>query len=70
MLLELIVENYAVVEQGLIRFQEGLNVLTGPDSTDRRSRIDCWRRLARFCAPDRQPLMEPSVSSGDRAGKC
>lgn len=29
MLLELIVENYAVVEQSRIRFQEGLNVLTG-----------------------------------------
>src|SRR5260370_10532309 len=28
MLLELIVENYAVVEQARIRFQEGLNVLT------------------------------------------
>ncbi len=29
MLLELLVENYAVVEQSRIRFQEGLNVLTG-----------------------------------------
>jgi DNA repair protein RecN (Recombination protein N) len=29
MLLELIVENYAVVEQARIRFQRGLNVLTG-----------------------------------------
>ena len=29
MLLELFVENYAVVEQARIRFQEGLNVLTG-----------------------------------------
>jgi DNA repair protein RecN (Recombination protein N) len=29
MLVELIVENYAVVEQARIRFQEGLNVLTG-----------------------------------------
>jgi DNA repair protein RecN (Recombination protein N) len=29
MLLELMVENYAVVEQSRIRFQEGLNVLTG-----------------------------------------
>src|SRR5205807_1483707 len=40
MLLELIVENYAVVEQTRIRFQEGLNVLTGETGSGKSIVVD------------------------------
>jgi DNA repair protein RecN (Recombination protein N) len=40
MLLELIVENYAVVEQARIRFQEGLNVLTGETGSGKSIVVD------------------------------
>src|SRR5437764_11157511 len=40
MLLELIVENYAVVQQARIRFQEGLNVLTGETGSGKSIVVD------------------------------
>lgn len=40
MLLELLVENYAVVEQARIRFQEGLNVLTGETGSGKSIVVD------------------------------
>ncbi|MBV9085416.1 MAG: DNA repair protein RecN [Acidobacteriaceae bacterium] len=40
MLLELIVENYAVVEQARIRFQEGLNILTGETGSGKSLVVD------------------------------
>jgi DNA repair protein RecN (Recombination protein N) len=40
MLLELIVENYAVVEQARIRFQHGLNVLTGETGSGKSIVVD------------------------------
>ena len=40
MLLELIVENYAVVEQSRIRFQQGLNVLTGETGSGKSIVVD------------------------------
>jgi DNA repair protein RecN (Recombination protein N) len=40
MLLELIVENYAVVEQARIRFREGLNVLTGETGSGKSIVVD------------------------------
>lgn len=40
MLLELIVENYAVVEQARIRFGEGLNVLTGETGSGKSIVVD------------------------------
>jgi len=40
MLLELRVENYAVVEQSRIRFQEGLNVLTGETGSGKSIVVD------------------------------
>ena len=40
MLLELIVENYAVVEQARIRFQQGLNVLTGETGSGKSIVVD------------------------------
>jgi DNA repair protein RecN (Recombination protein N) len=40
MLLELIVENYAVVEQARIRFQEGLNILTGETGSGKSIVVD------------------------------
>ncbi|MBV9503318.1 MAG: AAA family ATPase, partial [Acidobacteriaceae bacterium] len=40
MLLELVVENYAVVEQSRIRFQEGLNVLTGETGSGKSIVVD------------------------------
>lgn len=40
MLLELMVENYAVVEQARIRFQEGLNVLTGETGSGKSIVVD------------------------------
>jgi DNA repair protein RecN (Recombination protein N) len=40
MLVELIVENYAVVEQARIRFQEGLNVLTGETGSGKSIVVD------------------------------
>ncbi len=40
MLVELIVENYAVVEQARIRFQEGLNVLTGETGSGKSLVVD------------------------------
>jgi DNA repair protein RecN (Recombination protein N) len=40
MLLELIVENYAVVEQARIRFHEGLNVLTGETGSGKSIVVD------------------------------
>lgn len=40
MLLELIVENYAVVEQARIRFQNGLNVLTGETGSGKSIVVD------------------------------
>lgn len=40
MLLELMVENYAVVEQARIRFQEGLNVLTGETGSGKSLVVD------------------------------
>ncbi|MGA8026208.1 MAG: DNA repair protein RecN [Bryobacteraceae bacterium] len=40
MLLELIVENYAVVEQARIRFQSGLNVLTGETGSGKSIVVD------------------------------
>ena len=40
MLVELILENYAVVEQARIRFQEGLNVLTGETGSGKSIVVD------------------------------
>ena len=40
MLQELIVENYAVVEQARIRFQEGLNILTGETGSGKSIVVD------------------------------
>ena len=40
MLVELMVENYAVVEQARIRFQKGLNVLTGETGSGNIIRFD------------------------------
>src|SRR5436305_6366355 len=40
MLLELIVENYAVVEQARIHFQRGLNVLTGETGSGKSIVVD------------------------------
>lgn len=40
MLVELIVENYAVVEQARIRFQKGLNVLTGETGSGKSIVVD------------------------------
>ncbi|MBV8069900.1 MAG: DNA repair protein RecN [Acidobacteriaceae bacterium] len=40
MLLELLVENYAVVEQARIRFQEGLNILTGETGSGKSIVVD------------------------------
>ncbi len=40
MLLELVVENYAVVEQSRIRFQDGLNVLTGETGSGKSIVVD------------------------------
>src|SRR5581483_3627504 len=40
MLLELMVENYAVVEQARIRFQDGLNVLTGETGSGKSIVVD------------------------------
>lgn len=40
MLVELIVENYAVVEQARIRFEEGLNVLTGETGSGKSIVVD------------------------------
>ncbi|MGH9582708.1 MAG: AAA family ATPase [Bryobacteraceae bacterium] len=40
MLLELTVENYAVVERARIRFQEGLNVLTGETGSGKSIVVD------------------------------
>src|SRR3954465_9104684 len=40
MLLELIVENYAVVEQARIRFQQGLNILTGETGSGKSIVVD------------------------------
>jgi DNA repair protein RecN (Recombination protein N) len=40
MLLELMVENYAVVEQARIRFEEGLNVLTGETGSGKSIVVD------------------------------
>jgi DNA repair protein RecN (Recombination protein N) len=40
MLLELVVENYAVVEQARIRFQAGLNVLTGETGSGKSIVVD------------------------------
>src|SRR6266705_3203395 len=40
MLLELIVENYAVVERARIRFQEGLNILTGETGSGKSIVVD------------------------------
>jgi len=40
MLLELFVENYAVVEQARIRFEEGLNVLTGETGSGKSIVVD------------------------------
>jgi DNA repair protein RecN (Recombination protein N) len=45
MLLELIVENYAVVEQARIRFQEGLNVLTGETGSGKSIVVDALSLL-------------------------
>ncbi|MBV9301072.1 MAG: DNA repair protein RecN [Acidobacteriaceae bacterium] len=45
MLLELIVENYAVVEQARIRFQEGLNVLTGETGSGKSLVVDSFSLL-------------------------
>lgn len=40
MLLELLVENYAVVEQARIRFQDGLNILTGETGSGKSIVVD------------------------------
>lgn len=40
MLLELIVENYALVEQARIRFQDGLNILTGETGSGKSIVVD------------------------------
>ena len=40
MLVELIVENYAVVEQARIRFGEGLNVLSGETGSGKSIVVD------------------------------
>ena len=46
MLVELIVENYAVVEQARIRFQEGLNVLTGETGSGKSIVVDSLESVA------------------------
>src|SRR5579875_3609988 len=45
MLVELMVENYAVVEQARIRFQEGLNVLTGETGSGKSIVVDSLNLL-------------------------
>jgi DNA repair protein RecN (Recombination protein N) len=45
MLLELLVENYAVVEQARIRFGEGLNVLTGETGSGKSIVVDSFGLL-------------------------
>ncbi len=45
MLVELIVENYAVVEQARIRFGEGLNVLTGETGSGKSIVVDSFGLL-------------------------
>ncbi len=45
MLVELIVENYAVVEQARIRFQQGLNVLTGETGSGKSIVVDALSLL-------------------------
>src|SRR5579875_2257955 len=45
MLVELIVENYAVVEQARIRFQAGLNVLTGETGSGKSIVVDSLNLL-------------------------
>jgi DNA repair protein RecN (Recombination protein N) len=45
MLVELIVENYAVVEQARIRFQHGLNVLTGETGSGKSIVVDSLNLL-------------------------
>jgi DNA repair protein RecN (Recombination protein N) len=45
MLVELIVENYAVVEQARIRFQDGLNVLTGETGSGKSIVVDSLNLL-------------------------
>lgn len=45
MLVELLVENYAVVEQARIRFQRGLNVLTGETGSGKSIVVDSFALL-------------------------
>lgn len=45
MLVELMVENYAVIEQARIRFQEGLNVLTGETGSGKSIVVDSLNLL-------------------------
>ena len=45
MLLELTVENYAVVEQARIRFQQGLTVLTGETGSGKSIVVDSFSLL-------------------------
>ncbi|MBV9264755.1 MAG: AAA family ATPase, partial [Acidobacteriaceae bacterium] len=45
MLLELFVENYAVVEQARIRFQRGLNILTGETGSGKSIVVDSLNLL-------------------------
>src|SRR3954468_25106380 len=45
MLLELNVENYAVVEQARIRFQQGLTVLTGETGSGKSIVVDSFSLL-------------------------
>ena len=64
MLLELIVENYAVVEQARIRFHEGLNVLTGETGSGKSIVVDSLGLLlgARASAE--------MIRSGETRGAC